>query len=132
MNTIGSALRQMPILNQLCPKKMHVGPQLARFSPVSVKEVKDLIKSMSNKSSPLDVLATSLLKSCVDVFAPVIAHLTNLWFSSGQFPSVFRTAQVWPLLKKPSLDSMSPGNYRPISNSNLNTISKIIERLVYT
>ena len=128
MNTIGSALRQMPILNQLCPERMHVGPQLASFSSVSVKEVKDLIKSMSNKSSPLDVLPTSLLKSCVDVFALVIAHLTNLSFSSGQFPSVFRTAQVLPLLKKPGLESLSPGNYRSISN--LNTISKIIERLV--
>ena len=54
--------------------------------------------------------------------------LANLSFTSGKFPSVFRMAQVLPLLKKQGLDHMSPGNYRPISN--LNTISKIIERLV--
>jgi hypothetical protein len=37
-------------------------------------------------------------------------------------------AQVLPLLKKPGLDRLNPANYRPISN--LNTISKIVERLV--
>ena len=71
---------------------------LVDFGAVSVKEVKKLMNSMSNKSSPLDVLPTSLLKSCVDVFAPVIARMANLSFASGRFPSVFRTAQVQPLL----------------------------------
>ena len=37
-------------------------------------------------------------------------------------------AQVLPLLKKQGLDRLQPSNYRPISN--LNTISKIVERLV--
>ena len=40
--------------------------------------------SMSNKSSPLDVLPTSLLKSCADVFAPVVARIANLSFTSGK------------------------------------------------
>ena len=42
---------------------------------------------------------------------------------------MFKTAQVLPLLKKPGLDRLEPANYRPISN--LNTISKVIERLVF-
>ena len=41
---------------------------------------------------------------------------------------MFKTAQVLPLLKKPGLDRVNPANYRPISN--LNTISKVVERLV--
>src|SRR5664279_1908344 len=83
---------------------------------------------MPNKSSPRDILPTSLLKSCSDIFAPIIAHLANLSFTQGSFPSMFKTAQVLPLLKKPGLDRSLPSNYRPISN--LNTISKVIERLV--
>jgi len=46
----------------------------------------------------------------------------------GTFPTLFKTAQLLPLLKKPGLDRTNPGNYRPISN--LNTISKLMERLV--
>ena len=126
--TIRSTLQHMPPVNPLPVDTVYSGPQLLDFGAVSVKEVRNLMNSMSNKSSPLDVLPTSLLKSCVDVFAPIIARIANLSFASGRFPSVFRTAQVLPLLKKQGLDHMTPGNYRPISN--LNTISKLIERLV--
>ena len=82
---------------------------------------------MPGKSSPKDTLPTSLLKSYIDVFAPVIAHLANLSFKDGCFPMGFKTAQVLPLLKKPGLDQENYANYRPISN--LSTISKVIERL---
>ena len=78
-------------------------------------------------SSNMDAIPTSLLKSCADVFAPLIARLAALSFREGQFPSRFKIASVTPLLKKPGLDSEVPGNYRPISN--LNNISKILEKL---
>ena len=80
-----------------------------------------------NKSSPLDVLPTSLLKSCADIFAPITAHLANLSFEQGRFPTKFKLAQVLPLLKKAGADRSQPVNYRPISN--LSTVSKLIERL---
>ena len=48
-------------------------------------------------------------------------------FAEGVFPSTFRSAVVTPLIKKPGLDTDCPSNYRPISN--LNNISKILERL---
>ena len=91
-------------------------------------EVLKTITKLPNKSSPLDVLPTSLLKSCTDIFAPIIAHLANLSFDQGQFPTKFKLAQVLPLLKKPGADRSQPVNYRPISN--LSTISKLMERLV--
>ena len=75
----------------------------------------------------MDAIPTSLLKSCSDVFAPLIARLAAMSFRDGTFPSRFKTASVTPLLKKPGLDSDVPGNFRPISN--LNNISKILERL---
>ena len=53
--------------------------------------------------------------------------MANLSFFEGTFPSVFKTAVVTPRLKKAGSDPDSPENYRPISN--LNNISKILERL---
>jgi hypothetical protein len=61
------------------------------------------------------------------VFSDLIAHLANLSFNQGQFPTLFKSASVTPLLKKPGLDKSLPSNYRPISN--LNNISKVLERL---
>jgi len=72
-------------------------------------------------------MLTSVIMSCSDVFAPLIAHLAKLSFSEGQFPSRYKTATVTPLLKKKELDPDVAGNYRPISN--LHTISKMLERL---
>lgn len=104
------------------------GAQLMNFDHTTVAEVRSIIESMPNKSSPCDILPTSLLKDCADVFAPLIVHLTNLSFDTGIFPSAYKMAQVTPLLKKPGLCKLEPGSYRPISN--LNTISKIIEKIV--
>ena len=82
------------------------------------------------KSSPMDFVPTSVLKRCNRVFVPLIVTLANLSFAEGRFPASFKKAQVTPLLKKEGLDSSNPANFRPISN--LNTISKIIERLALT
>ena len=89
--------------------------------------MKKIIALLPNKTSPLDFIHTSVLKSCTDVLAPLIANLANLSFREGCFPCQFKQAQVTPLLKKAGLDENDPSNYRPISN--LNTIRKIIERL---
>jgi Reverse transcriptase (RNA-dependent DNA polymerase)/Endonuclease-reverse transcriptase len=104
------------------------GVSMSEFTPVTEDEVVRLLKSLSSKSSPLDFVPTSLVKSCCGAFATIIARLANLSFERASFPSRFRTAQVTPLLKKHGLDVSDPANYRPISN--LNTISKVLERLV--
>ena len=103
---------------------------LSYFSFVSIEEVSRLIRSLPNKSSPLDLIPTSTLKRFSHLFALIISKLTNLSFSQAIFPAFFKTAQVLPLLKKGNLDPTIPSNYRPISN--LSTISKIIERLVHS
>ena len=103
---------------------------LSYFSFVSIEEVSRLIRSLPNKSSPLDLIPTSTLERFFHLFAPIISKLTNLSFSQAIFPASFKTAQVLPLLKKSNLDPTIPSNYRPISN--MSTISKIIERLVHS
>ena len=68
-----------------------------------------------------------LVKSCSVTFSEIICHLANLSFSQGVFPHHYKSAYVTPLPKKPGADPSDPSNYRPISN--LNNISKILERL---
>src|SRR5208282_6379521 len=85
---------------------------------------------MPSKLSPMDFVPTSVIKRCSEVFITIITHLANLSFTEGVFPKLFKGAQVTPLLKHAGLDTNNPSNFRPISN--LNTISKLIERLVLT
>jgi len=111
--------------------RRHTGPTLSQLSPTTAYEVRKVLTTTCLKPSPTDVLPTTLLRSSVDVFAPVIAHMANLSFNECRFPArpaAFKTAQELPLLKKPSLDKEQMSSYRPISN--LTTVSKVIERLV--
>jgi len=81
---------------------------------VTEHEVRRLLRSMPAKSSPLDVLPCSLLKTCTDVFAPAIARLANLSLQTGVFSTRYKQAQVLPVLRKAGLDTSAPGNYRSI------------------
>jgi len=103
------------------------GSPLDDLQPPTEDKVRRLISTMPNKSSLVDSIPTSVIKSCYDVFALLIAHLAKLSFSEGKFPSRYKTASVTPLLKKKELDPDIASNYRPISN--LYTISKMLERL---
>ena len=109
------------------PDPIHAGQEFSTLPTVTPSEVSNLLASIPSKSSNLDYIPTSILKTCSSIFSPLIARLANLSFNQGQFPSDFKIAQITPLLKKPNLDPTNPANYRPISN--LNNISKILERL---
>ena len=76
--------------------RRHAGPKLSTFSEVTIDEVRRLLSKMPSKSSPLDVLPLpcSLMKSCQNVFAPVIANLANLPLRSGKFPACYKRAQA--------------------------------------
>ena len=72
----------------------HSGEVLSDFTPVTPAEVSQLLQSMSSKSSPLDYIPISLLKSCrhlpTDTFSILITHLANLSFTQAIFPSKFK------------------------------------------
>jgi len=106
------------------------GPLLQTLLPVSPHEVANILTKIPPKTSDLDFIPTSVLKTCCSVFSELIAKLANLSFQEGCFPQNFKSALVTPLLKKPNLDPENLSNFRPISN--LNNISKILERLFLT
>ena len=89
--------------------------------PVTPAEVSKLLQSMSNKSSQLDYIPTSLLKSCADIFSILQTyHSPNLHFRRNS--NLHSSRHFWKSLAYRSLS-----NFQPISN--LNTIGKILERL---
>ena len=60
--------------------------------------------------------------------SPTMTSIINYSLKSGVFPSIYKSAIVTPLLKKPSLDHNDLKNYRPVSN--LSFMSKILEKVV--
>jgi len=87
-----------------------------------------VITLLPPKTSPLDCLPVSLLKTAVDVMAQPLTRLAHLSFAAGIFPSRYKLGHVIPLLKKPGISKKDPASYRPITN--LSTFSKILEKLV--
>ena len=86
------------------------GPVLDTLPPVTADEVTRVLSFSPAKSSTMDIIPTSLIIRCKTVFSEIIAHLPNLSFSEGKFPSTFKQAIVTPLIKGHSLDKSVPCN----------------------
>ena len=105
-------------------------PTLSNFASATTDEKRKIILSSTDASCPLDIIPTKLLKSCLDALIAPITHFINLSLSEGNFPDTFKRAVVLPLLKKHSLPKEDLSSYRPISN--LNFISKVLEKVIYS
>jgi len=84
----------------------------------------------SDSTCSLDIIPTFLLKSCLDSLIYPITRIINLSLSEGTFHASFKSATIHPLLKKHNLPHDDFSSYRPISN--LNFISKILERIIHS
>jgi len=78
------------------PELVNAGPVLVDLAPVTPAEVLEIINIVPPKSSCLDYVPTSLIKSCSFLFADLISGLTNLTFTEDCFPSNFKSAVVKP------------------------------------
>ena len=73
------------------------------IDPIHTQESKrreELISSLPGKSSPIDVIPASIIKSSSDVFGPLIKRLAELSFREGRFLTQYHQASVTPILKK--------------------------------
>ena len=100
---------------------------ISRLNLLFQEEVHDLIRASNKKTCCLDPIPTKLLLDCLDILLPVITKIINYSLEHGVFPSVWKNALVFPLLKKDGLESIFK-NYRPVSN--LQFISKLTESAV--
>ena len=102
---------------------------MSEFTAATEAEVKTAILTSSDSTCLLDFVPTKILKSCLPALLPPITTLINLCLSESRLPADFKHALVTPLLKKDSLPKDNLSNYRPISN--LNFMSKILEKIIY-
>jgi len=82
-----------------------------------VNVITQLIRWLRVKSSPIDCLPTTLIKSLTELMASLLAIgiLANVSFSHGVFPSRNKVGHVVPLIKKSGLEKDNPASYRPIT-----------------
>ena len=99
------------------------------MNPMTQQEIEKLINEILNKSSHRhDEISNVLLKSLCSSISFPLYLIFNQSMSEGRFLDLMKRAEVVPLHKGKEFDRVI--NYRPISL--LLTISKLIEKLVYT
>ena len=86
------------------------------------------VQRLPNKQCASDPRPTWLLKKISGMILPFVKIMVNQSFSEGIVPKSWKSAQITPLLEKPSLDHNVASSYRPISN--LPVLSKLSEKLV--
>lgn len=100
-----------------------------KFKPTGPEEVENVIRRLKNrKSVGIDEIPVSLLKHVAHIISEPLAHIINLSFETGKFPSALKFSIVKPLYKNKGAKN-DIKNYRPISL--LNNISKIFEKIMH-
>ena len=96
-------------------------------SPVTEKEVENIILHLKDSSSGWDELRPNVMKTIKRSIHFPLMYVSNLSFQTGVFPRELKIANVVPIFK--SGDEMVFTSYRPVSV--LPLFSKILERLMY-
>lgn len=95
--------------------------------PVTAPEVRRQIGALiTRKAGGADLLSNEMLKQLPPSAADHLAGLFNAVFTTGEFPTAWKHAEVIAV-PKPGKDLRSPSSYRPISL--LPVMSKLFERL---
>ena len=98
------------------------------MEPITQMEILKLINNLPGKrSSGYDGISNVLLKEIAPLILTPLTIIFNQSISQGVFPDCMKLAEITALHK--SNDRELCTNYRPISL--LNTISKILEKIMY-
>ena len=96
------------------------------FQPVSVDDVKTVIRDLKNNKSAGREIPIQILKESEFTFG-ILTNCINKSSETGCFPDNLKAANITPIFKKD--DTLDKANYRPVSI--LPLISKVYERLIY-
>ena len=121
INKIHEALRDKPVY---IPTPSDA-PKPRKFASLTEAKVYKVIMSLKSKSYKLDPIPTTVFKQLLPATLPLITKIVNLSLTEGQFIRSWKTAIVWPLLKKLGLQLIK-SNFRAVSN--LSFFSKITEQ----
>ena len=98
------------------------------FTPPLAEEMYGLMENMDvNSSSRINGINMKMCKEAMDAIPTKFRHLFASSLFCGQFPMAWTCSYV-TLLPKPG-DKAQPGNWRPISQTNI--FAKIIEKIVH-
>ena len=98
------------------------------LQPSDKEEIATIMSSLnSSEASGPNSIPYRILFLLKNDISKQLAYLFNLFFLTGVFPSVLKTAKVVPVFKKDS--KLDYSNYRPISL--LSNIEKILQKLMY-
>ena len=119
-------MKQMRHFQRITSKKDTMRRSTAYIYPPS--EVETCLKSLkTGKAAGPDTLNNRILKELSSPLSSPFCDLFNYSLSTGQFPEVWKQANITPIYKKD--DSSDPSNYRPISL--LSAVGKVLEKLVH-
>ena len=96
------------------------------FRPVSVEEVKKIIRDLETNKAVGGEIATKILKECEFTF-DILTKCINKSIETGYFPDSLKLANVAPVFKKE--DPLDKSIYRPVSI--LPLLSKVYEKVIY-
>ena len=96
------------------------------FQPVSVDDVKTVIRDLKNNKSAGGKMPIQILKESEFTFG-ILTNCINKSIETDCFPDSLKAANITPIFKKD--DPFDKANYRPVSI--LPSISKVYERLIY-
>ena len=80
-----------------------------------------------SNSDGWDNIPTTILKSNINILAPILSNLINKSLAIGLFPKSLKRAKILPIFR--NKDKLDITNYRPISI--LPVISKVYEKVFY-
>ena len=96
------------------------------FQPTSIPEITKIITNLKHSNSvDWDNIKTTILKSNINILAPILSNLINMSLATGIFPKSLKRTNILPIFK--NKDKLDVTNYRPISI--LPVISKVYEKV---
>lgn len=98
------------------------------LTPVTLREVKDLIKGLSPKKSPgADGVSNRMLRLLPEALLLLLVAIFNAALRNSHFPKVWKSANVIGIHKS-GKPRNNPSSYRPISL--LSNVGKLYERII--
>ena len=124
-NVASNLEENMPPSDNLPPLITPIRPSFYLF-PVTNEECLSVISNLKNRTSDVNCISVSMLKSAKHVLASPITRLINNSFETGIFPDILKIAVITPIFKTGDIYTLT--NYRPISV--LPLLSKIFEKVI--
>ncbi len=95
---------------------------------ITEQEIRDVLSNLvTNKASGPDEISHRMLKETRMTISEPLQILFSRSLSSGNYPNIWKIANVMPVFKKG--DSSMPSNYRPISL--ISCVGKVMERVIF-